>query len=216
MPRVHDFLGMWQRSQNLGATREESCTQHKQMTAVGFISDMEVIVKACWSLFQHDGTAAFKLSERSPLPPALSEKNLCGGRTQILNVRQIQTINCQPVKSDEDSTLESISDTADWLDWNCDLDNPNNSEDDCAVDVESDIEQDNSIEDLECPEKWIVSATPNLLGLIRPIQKSKRQAEMVLVMVNAMETRRNKGVKKKYDRTRQWFTSFFTYLDREF
>jgi hypothetical protein len=56
------------------------------MTDVGYISDTEEIVKASWSLFQHDGAAAFKLSEKSPLPPALFAKDLPGGRTQILNV----------------------------------------------------------------------------------------------------------------------------------
>jgi hypothetical protein len=73
------------------------------MTAVGYISDMEVMIKASWSLFQHDGAAAFTLSERSPLPPALSAKNLPGGSTQILNVRRIWRINRHPVESDEDS-----------------------------------------------------------------------------------------------------------------
>jgi hypothetical protein len=46
------------------------------MTAVGYISDMEEIVKAFWSLFWHDGVAVFKLSEISPLPPAFSAKDL--------------------------------------------------------------------------------------------------------------------------------------------
>jgi len=82
------------------------------MTAVGYISDMEEIVKASCSLFQHDG-AAFKLSERSPLPPPLSAKNLPGGRTQILNVSRIRGFNRHPVESDVDSASESISDTED-------------------------------------------------------------------------------------------------------
>jgi len=61
MAKVHDFLEMWQGSQNLRATQKESRAQKKQMTAVGYISDTEEIVKASWSLFQHDGAAAFKL-----------------------------------------------------------------------------------------------------------------------------------------------------------
>jgi len=166
------------------------------MTAVGYISDTEVIVKASWSLFQHDGAAAFKLSERSPLPPALSAKDLTGGRTQILNVRRIRS-NRHPVESDDDSAPETISDTDDWLNWNGDLDNPNDSEDDCAADDESDIEHNNGIEDAECPEQQDVSAPPNVPGLVRPTRKSKRHAEKALVMVNAVETRRNKGGKKK-------------------
>jgi hypothetical protein len=197
MAKVHDFLEMWQGSQNLRATQKESRAQNKQMTAVGYISDTEEIVKSSWSLFQHNGAAAFKLSERSPLPPALSAKDLPGGRTQILNVRRIRRINRHPVESDEDSAPESISDTEDWLNWNGDLDNPNDSEEDCAADDDSDIEHNNCIEDPECPEQQDVSAAPNVPGLVRPTRKSKRQAEKVLVTVNAVETRRNKGGKKK-------------------
>jgi len=90
------------------------------MTAVGYISDTEDIVKASWSSSQHDGAAAFKLPERSPLPPPLSAKDLPGERTQVLNVRRIRRINRHPVESDEDSASESISDTEDWLNWNGD------------------------------------------------------------------------------------------------
>jgi len=167
------------------------------MTAVEYISDMEEIVKASWSLFQHDGAAAFKLSERSPLPPALSAKEVPGVRTQILNVRRIGRINRHPVESDDDSAPQSISDTNDWLNWNGDLDNPNDSEEDCAADDESDIEHNNGIEDPECSEQQDVSAPPNVPGLVRPTRKSKRQAEKVLVTVNAVETRSNKAGKKK-------------------
>jgi len=81
------------------------------MTPIGYISDTEEIVKASWSIFQHDGVAAFKLSEKSPVPPALSAKDLPGGRKQILNVRRINQIDCHPAESDEDSLPESISDT---------------------------------------------------------------------------------------------------------
>jgi hypothetical protein len=122
------------------------------MSAVGYILDTEEIVKASWSLFQHDGAAAFKLSERSPLPPALSAKDLSGGRNHIWNIRRIWRINCHPADSNEDSALESISDTEDWLHWSGDLDSPNGSEEDCAADNDSDIEHNNCIEDPECPE----------------------------------------------------------------
>jgi hypothetical protein len=122
------------------------------MTAVGYISDTEESVKASWALFQHDGVAAFKLSERSPLPPALSAKDLPGGRTQILSVRRIQRINLHPVESNEDSAPESISDTDDWLNWNGDLDNPNVSKDDFTAGNQSYIEHNNDIENLKCPE----------------------------------------------------------------
>jgi len=106
-------------------------------------------------------------------------------------------MNRHPVGSDEDSAPEIISDTNDWLNWNGDLDNPNDSKDDCAVDDESDKEQNNDINDSECPEQQDVSATPNVPGLFRPTRKSKRQAEKVLVTVNAVETRRNTRGKKK-------------------
>jgi len=197
MAKVHDFLEMWQGSQNLRAAQMESHAQNKQITAVGYISDTDEIVKASRSLFQRDSAAAFKLSERSPLLPPLAAKDHPGLQTQILNVRRIRRINHHPVKTDMDSAPESISDTEDWLNWNGDLDNPNDSEDDCRAEVESDIEQDISIEDPDCPVQRDVSATPNVPGLIRPTWKSKRQAETVLMTVNVIETRRNKEVKKK-------------------
>jgi len=127
----------------------------------------------------------------------LSANDLPGGRTQIFNVRRIRTINHDPVESDDDSAPERISDTDAWLNWNGDLDNPNDSEDDCAADNESDIGPNNGTEDPECPEQQDLSAAPNVPGLVRPTRKSKRQAEKVLVTVNAVETRRNKGGKKK-------------------
>jgi hypothetical protein len=87
MAKVHDLLEMWQGSQTLRATQKEYCAQHTHMTAVGYISDTVVIVKASWSNFHHDGAAAFKLLEKSTVPPALSAKDLPGGQTQVLNVR---------------------------------------------------------------------------------------------------------------------------------
>jgi hypothetical protein len=149
MAKVYDFLEMWEGSSNLQAIQVESRAPNKQMTDIGHISDTKEIVKASWSLLQHHGAAAFKLSERSPLPPALSAKDLLGGRTQILNVRRLRIINRHPVESDDHSAPESISDTDDWLNWNGDLDNPNDSEVDCAVADESDIERNNGIEDPE-------------------------------------------------------------------
>jgi len=101
------------------------------------------------------------------------------------------------VESDEHSAPESISDTDDWLHWNGDLDNRIHSEEDVAADVQSDIEQNNGIEDLECPAQQDLSAAANVPGLVRPPRKSKRQAEKLLVTINAAETRRNKGGKNK-------------------
>jgi hypothetical protein len=40
------------------------------MTSEGYTSDTDEIVKESWPNFHHDGAAAFKLSEKSPVPPA--------------------------------------------------------------------------------------------------------------------------------------------------
>jgi len=152
MAKVHDLLDMWQGSHNPRATQKESRAQNDQMKAVGYISDTEEIVKASWSKFLHDGMAAFELSEKSPVPPALSAKVLPGEGTQLLNVRRIKRIDRHPAESYEDSSPESISDTENLLTWNGDLDNPNYSEDDCEADDESDMELHNGIEDSETPE----------------------------------------------------------------
>jgi hypothetical protein len=126
------------------------------------------------SVFQHDGVAVFKLSESSPLPPALSTKDLPGGRTQISNVRRICKINRHPVERDDASAPESNSDTDDCLNWNRDLDNPNDSEDDCTAGDESDIGPNNGIEDPQSPEQQGVSAVPLVLGIVLPTWKSTR------------------------------------------
>jgi len=83
---------------------------------------------------------------------------------------------------------------------NQDFDNPNESENGCVADCESDIQPQHRVEDPECPEQRDVSATPNVPGLIQPARKSKRQDEEVLMIVNAIETMGNKGVKKKWNR----------------
>ena len=79
------------------------------------------------------------------------------------------------------------------------MDNPNDNEDDCKVEVESDIKPDNGIEDQESPEQQYVSATPNVPRLIQPTQRSRIPAAKVLVMVNAIETRRKMEFKTTYD-----------------
>jgi hypothetical protein len=102
-----------------------------------------------------------------------------------------------PVEGDEDSAPESISDTEDLINWNGDIDNPNDCDGDCTVDFEADVDQDISIKDPESPEQQGVSPVPNISGLIPPMWESKRHAEQVFVTVNAMKTRTNKGVMKK-------------------
>jgi len=86
LAKVHDFLEMWQGSQNLLATQNESRAQNKHMAAVGYFLDLEEIIKASWSQFEYDAAAAFKSLASSPSPPEISAKVLPGGRTQILNV----------------------------------------------------------------------------------------------------------------------------------
>jgi len=77
------------------------------------------------------------------------------------------------------------------------LDNPNDIENDCEADDESDMELHNGIGDSETPEQRNVSAAPNVPGLIWPIRRSKKKVEKMLMMVNIMETRRNERIKKK-------------------
>jgi hypothetical protein len=197
MAKVHRFLEIWQGSQNLSATQKVSRTQDKQMTAIGYISDTEEIVNASWSLIQHDGAAAFKMSERSRLPPALSAKDLPGGRTHMLNVRQIHRINRYSVESDTDSIPERIVDTDDCLNWNCDLDNSIDTEGNCTADDESHIEHNIGINNQECPEQLDVSAVPNVPGFVQATRKANRQAGKVFLTLNAVEMWRIKGGKKK-------------------
>ena len=83
------------------------------------------------------------------------------------------------------------------------MDNPNNSKDNWEADNESDIELDNGIKDRKTPEQWIMSAVPNVPRLIQTSCRSKETAEKVLMMVNTIETRRNKGTYNIYSRMGQ-------------
>ena len=145
MAKVHNFSEMWQGSQNIGATQNESCANNKQMTPVEYISDLEKIVKPSMSLFQHDGAAAFNLSERSPLPPAMSVRDIPGGRTQVFNFREIQWTDRHPAETDRHSAPESISNIESGPPWNGHFDNRQAREPDLEQDKESDIEQYNAI-----------------------------------------------------------------------
>ena len=71
------------------------------------------------------------------------------------------------------------------------------SEDDWDAVNESDLEQDNVIDDPETPAEWEVSAAPILSGLIRTSPRSQKKAEKWTVTVGGMETRWNTGNKKK-------------------
>jgi len=116
MVKVNHFLEMWQGSEDLHGTQKESRAQNTQMTAEGYISDTEGIVKASWSNFQHEGAAAFIFSGRSPVPPAWSAEDLLARWTEVLNVGRMKRIDHHPAGSNEDNTPESISDNENWLD----------------------------------------------------------------------------------------------------
>jgi len=195
MAKVHNFLEMWQGSQNLHTTQKESRAKIIQIAAVRYVSDTEEIVKASWSDFQPDGAAAFKLSEWSPAPLAVSVKDIPAGQSQLLIVCQIQWMNCIPAKCDEDCASESISDTEYWLDWNADLDSQNYSEDNWETDIESRIVLDNGIMNSETPEQRNVSALLHVPRLIRPTLRSMNRAEQVMMTVGTIDTRRSKGIK---------------------
>jgi len=197
MANVHNLLEMWQSTQNLYTKQKESWAQNKQMPAVGYFSDTEEILKAFWLNFQHNGVAACILSERSSLPPTLSAMILPGGWAEVLIVRQKPSIDCHSAESNEDTSPEVISNTANCLSRNGQLNNTNQSEADGEADNESDGELDTSFKDPESPELWDVSATPNVPGWIWPIQKLKNTAEKKLMTVNAMETWRNNSNKKR-------------------
>jgi hypothetical protein len=89
MAKVHDFLEIWQGSDNLQAIQRASHAQNKQMTAMGYISDTEETVKASWFAFKGDGVAALKMNEKSPLPPSISHIDLPGGKTKLYNIHRI-------------------------------------------------------------------------------------------------------------------------------
>jgi hypothetical protein len=114
-----------------------------------------------------------------------------------LNIRQIKRIDCHPAESEKNSSPESISDTENWLNWNGDLDNPRDSDDDWTADNDSDMELDNGTELSETLEVRNLSAARNVSRLIRPIRQLKKYVERALLIVNIIETRRNKGIKKK-------------------
>jgi len=93
-----------------------------------------------------------------------------------------------------DSSPESISDTENWLNWNGDFDNPNDSQDDWEADNQSHMELDNSREDSKTPGHLNVSAAPNIPRLIRPTWQSQQMVEYALMTVHIIETRLNKGI----------------------
>lgn len=135
----------------------------------------------------------------------------------MFNFRQIGRIDYPLGEHDADSVLECIFDAKNWLNFNGDLDNPNQSKYDCDADNESDIKLGNAIKASESPEHHVVSVTPNVLGMIPPTWRSMNQADKAFMTITAMETRRNEGNKKKSDRMGQCVSNrFYMFLDQKF
>jgi hypothetical protein len=72
------------------------------------------------------------------------------------------------------------------------LDNCNDNEDNWEVDNKSNVELDNSIQNIKCPEQWEDRAIPIVPGLVWPPQRYMKHPEQVLMTFNSMETWRNK------------------------
>ena len=120
------------------------------------------------------------------------------------------------MESAEDSFPACISDTENWVTWNGNLDNPNESKDDCEADDDWDIKLGRGIKPSESPVHRVVSAVQNLQGLISLARRTTMDAEKGLTTVSAMETRRNKEIQKKWDRLGEsFFTWFYLLLDLE-
>jgi hypothetical protein len=109
----------------------------------------------------------------------------------------MRRIDCYPAERFEDSAQETMSDTENWLNWNGQMVDSNKSKDYCDADNESDIELGVGIKPLESPEHRFETATANILRLNHPFQRSMNQAVHGLITVSAMETRWNKGNKRK-------------------
>ena len=67
------------------------------------------------------------------------------------------------------------------------------SKEDLETDDESNLEQENGINDPQTPAQREVSATLDVPGLIRPSLRSKNKASKLIMTVSAMEIRSNKG-----------------------
>jgi hypothetical protein len=180
MASTHDFLEMWQGSEKLRATQKAAKAQNKQMTAMGYISDSEEVESSSWASFAHDGLAAFKSNEKTPLPKSLPLTELQNGKTQVLNVRRIPRINRQPGLTDEESAGEDNTDTEDWLHWDGDMESGAEDESDSSTDDEHEMDRILDTHEKESPEQSHGDAAPNVPGFIRPVRKSKRIVELAV------------------------------------
>jgi hypothetical protein len=187
------------------------------MWAIECILDIEDTIIAFWQIVQHDIVAALTLSTRSPFPPVWTKKNVPRGQTQVCNVNWRNSIDGRSAYGDEDNAPDSITGTKYWLDWYGDLVKSNSREDEREADNQSYINQVKRIKDLENPAQWARSVALNVPGLCFPAGWWKIQSEQCSMIVDAIETRRNKGNKLKYDRMGQYtVTRFFMLLHQEF
>jgi hypothetical protein len=93
----------------------------------------------------------------------------------------------------EDSAPETISDTKNWLDWNWDLDNPNDGEDDWQADIQSNILLDNAVEDRKIPPQHNGNGIPNFPRLLQLTWSSKPTVERIFMTFNSINANRNMG-----------------------
>jgi len=82
----------------------------------------------------------------------MSSKDLPWQKAHLINIRHIWRIHRHPVESDNNSAPANISVIENYVDWNGDLDTPNDSKHDWEADMEWNVEPNNSIADPECPE----------------------------------------------------------------
>jgi hypothetical protein len=160
---------------------------------MGYNSDTDKTVTSCWPAFHHDRAAAFQLTEKSLLPRRLSQNDLPGGKTKVLNIHCIRRIILHPDESDDDSAAVSNSDTKDWLNWTEDLDHPNNDEIDGQVDNEDEMDVSN---DSDVNNELGVKAALNIPGLIGSARKLihlKQQPITVALPTINVESRMGTG-----------------------
>lgn len=197
MAKVYYFLAMSQGSQNSSAIRKDTRAQNKEMTAIWYNSNSEAIDKASWSTIPLDGLAEFKLLERLPLPRAWFPVDFARGWTQVSNVHRPKTIVHHRAESDWHCTPDSICDTNNWLDWTAYVDNPSLSQDDQVENNKSDVELDPGILDLKRPSQQNLCVPLNVPRLIWLTWRFQKKAANGIMIVSALETRRNMGYNKQ-------------------
>jgi len=89
-------------------------------------------------------------------------------------------------ETDEDTAAETMTDTTNWFECNCDLDYPYQGKLDWEAHNETIMELDNEVSGPESPVLGAVSAAKNVFWFIWPIQMLMKKAEKMLIMVNTM------------------------------